>query len=799
MFSRILIGLLAIFALSAQSASVGRYPVNILNFSTSQHACDPSGATDSTACIQAAIDYASAHGIQGIACPDGIYKFSQPLFLDAPGNLRGSHSAWASGTTYALGDVVNYDASGDSGTTDPIPWVSLANSNIGNAPSVSSADWAPTTDTPTNFNQSLSFASLGQGAAGDETYGCQLNPTFNNAASAFWVGTGHTMKVQGVRLFGPGGTYRSLLNTNGVGLGIAGGNAGAHVTILRDTFVENFSTCYKTNANGIDAFSDSNDWESVSADVCHIVFQMSGSNPESNIIRPTVLGDYDIGLVSRRHVTVEGGNFSSTSVNAAFTISSVSSLTNVGTGGNIPDGVYRCKTANCWEFTATISSPDTYIKNGVYNACNIVTSHFGVIPLLPISYSAGTETFALQPEWQFFNYGSVSSSLDTTTDMPAELAAATTVYCAQRIIVFQSPDVEAHGQFFEDGAVCLTLLDSVNVNATDASNAISGFEFNSDPGLTGYQPAVNSDPPSNAAFYCQQNFPFVWQEPTGSGTIHIGPGSYDQSPSNASGLGIPSAPVLITMTSQGTNDQIYFADTHYELIPNVEVENSSVPSVTASPSGNNINTAGHGGAIWATNPYITPLLWNSHAPGGVDLRGILGEMNSPFAGFRPAPWTTPNLPPEIYSLVSGALGDIGHYPLINGETLYRSNADFNSGAETHAFARSASGPGFSYGQNLTDSVIGETVTWSYKSQSNVLYLDAYTLQSMFPGLGLTVNSQGPYIVTGVYPQLGYVTLLDATAGYNSTTKLLPGTKTTVNSCASSCSIGQAAYSWTQYP
>src|SRR5215831_1255883 len=43
---------------------------------------------DDTAEIQAAIDYASTHGIQTIFIPDGNYKTTAPLWLDPPNNIR---------------------------------------------------------------------------------------------------------------------------------------------------------------------------------------------------------------------------------------------------------------------------------------------------------------------------------------------------------------------------------------------------------------------------------------------------------------------------------------------------------------------------------------------------------------------------------------------------------------------------------------------------------------------------------------------------------------------------------------
>jgi hypothetical protein len=252
-----------------------------------------------------------------------------------------------------------------------------------------------------------------------------------------------------------------------------------------------------------------------------------------------------------------------------------------------------------------------------------------------------------------------------------------------------------------------------------------------------------------------------------------------------------------------------------------------------------------------------------------------GHLAVPFHGFRPAQGQEPNLSPDLFALVSATVGALGTYPPIDCETVYRSVA-WNSGALAHIHLRSASCPGWSWGQNLTDTLVGSSaavvtgsiatttltvtavtsgvlavgdrmtgtditagtyitafgtgrggtgtytvnnsqtvggetltaytpVTWSYKGQSAMLYLDAKTITWMFPGLGLTIpgsfNSDS-YIVTGVHPQLGYVTVIDVTRAAigspNAVGAPLQGDQSTVYSCAAVCSIGQAAYSWTAY-
>jgi hypothetical protein len=96
------------------------------------------------------------------------------------------------------------------------------------------------------------------------------------------------------------------------------------------------------------------------------------------------------------------------------------------------------------------------------------------------------------------------------------------------------------------------------------------------------------------------------------------------------------------------------------------------------------------------------------------------------------------------------------------------------------------------------TITAPSVTWSYQAGSAVLYLDATTIQWMFPGLGININNGGGgvnYVVTGVYPYLGYVTVINATANAGA---LLAGTVGTNYSCSSSCTIGQASFAWSAY-
>jgi hypothetical protein len=93
-----------------------------------------------------------------------------------------------------------------------------------------------------------------------------------------------------------------------------------------------------------------------------------------------------------------------------------------------------------------------------------------------------------------------------------------------------------------------------------------------------------------------------------------------------------------------------------------------------------------------------------------------------------------------------------------------------------------------------------TVTWHYVHDSVFLYLDSNTIKWMFPGLAFTIpgssNSSEPYVVTGVWPDLGYISAMDVSGASGG--RLHGAGYPMVDTCLNRCSIGQAAYSWTAY-
>jgi hypothetical protein len=200
---------------------------------------------------------------------------------------------------------------------------------------------------------------------------------------------------------------------------------------------------------------------------------------------------------------------------------------------------------------------------------------------------------------------------------------------------------------------------------------------------------------------------------------------------------------------------------------------------------------GLGSCTWDKNYWQMGISWQSTSTSF--------WLNSPFVGFLPAPWALPRLGSSQYTTLSGSLPSITttsvSYPLINGGTKYNT-IDWNAGTLTNLDERSAH-QFFSYGQNLTTSTGGMSgLSWSHVGRSSFLTLDSASLGMMFPGLGMQLTDSGTnkYLVVGLHPGLGYADVINAN---NDTCPCeMLGTSGT---SYTGTTIGQQAYSWTQYP
>jgi hypothetical protein len=884
---------------------------NILSYGA-----DPTGAADSTAAIQAAIDATYNSGKTTIICPDGYYKISYPIFLDAPGNLRPTlsgtqtwnksrnytmspdtvasdnmstsfvvdngqlwypiggltnagqqphlspsywkrYTAWSSSTTYTsgyiltgtliggsgylpntytnvsltggtgtgakanvtvsaggavisvalvapvgtgyvLGDVLSAPASrlggGGSGFTftvkavggdivqhNGIPWMSNVTRNTHNMPATAiagytTAIWSPTVSGVGYFNFSLTFTNSGQGN-GQNKKACTLAATFNDAP-IFWIGSGQGMTVRGVQISPPSTYYRGLNNPNGVGFAIAGGAGGAHNTLIENSEVDNVYTCIQTGVNS-DSLADSNTFRKNTCGNCYLGVYISKTQNDINHVEDPVLS-CTIGIFSAvgPQVLVTGGNISAGSGQAnSFSVSGTSSIT-ATLGGNLYN----------YSFTTTIASPDLYVGVGagydaVYNSYMMVTQHFGVVPLVMTKWNSSTNiaTFQIRPSWGYHFYG--FNNAVTSSDLQNEIQAVTKLWAAERVTVFQGDGITAIGQHLENPVACTTLMQSGRGFQGDTQSRIIRTRFNYDPGFPNYNPSQSIADRYKAMYYCQKVFGLIIIDPSG------GPLTLDQIYWEDSG-----EPYLFEYNqANGSPLTIYGAAPSFG--PNILVGGGwfNIGENILGSNGVFRYAPGIGAGEWKDSCPFLPRFSTSNTNFWMRTSGILGNM--PCVGFFPAATVSPRIPSA--SVPTGALGTLGSYPLINGGTSY-SVVDQNSGALTNMHARMAHSF-FSYGQNLTTSNVSG-LSWSYKPGGAWVYLDSNSILYMFPGLGITLNSADGvgnknYVVTGVYPGLGYMTVQQASS--NGNTNGLEGASLTTVYTGNT--ITQQPYSFTQNP
>ena len=554
--------------------------------------------------------------------------------------------------------------------------------------------------------------------------GCLLEPTFNNTL-AFIVGTGQAMRVSDIAVIGPNNGYRGALNSAGVGIGIASSSGGAATTLIQDTFVSNFFALYKTDAIGNGALSEGNRFKGVGGTNGYYGIYLAGTQAYNDQVTEPVFGSVQVAINSSfsKQVNVLGGNLSATAgVSNTFAISGTS-LFSAG--------------CSSWCFTTTVSSPDGYVGTPVYNAYMIVTPDFGVIPLSLSSWNSSTRvaTFGLYFPWVRANYGNSGGWVGGSPGVQYEVQAATTLYAAERDIVAQGMGIDLYGTHIENPNTCTALFVANAAWGGQTSNAIIDPYFNYDPSL-----GVGSI----AQKYCQQSFPFI-SAGVGGETLKLQGGNYNNATDPLIIDADPSAQIEGSqLTTPRFNLRIFdeFSEFHGQIAAN-----------------NQFPTMARGIGHW-DNDYFLP----ATATFGSTLATLQtnSELTTGYCGYEPCVGNTPNLSPTLSALVSGTLGALGTYPPIACRTVFKS-VDWNTGAVAPPstigggiFKRSASCPGYSYGQNLTNATTGGTVSWHYMSPSDDLYMDG-SLSWMFPGLGISIdNGSGPQ----PYSSRGYIRCMD---------------------------------------
>lgn len=717
------------------------------------------GTTDDTAAIQAAIDYAYTNQIRAIFLPEKAFKTTLPIFLDPPANLRGSAAAWSSGTTYALNDTVTYLG---------VRWRSIQNSNTNHTPAVGvvgspNAWWELSVATPSIFG--FSFHLFGLGGANHESFGARIKPA-SNMFPAVWLGPGQGNVLHGVSIVpATSGTTTAAHSTNGVGVAIAGGSGGASRTLVENVWVEQYYNGFLAGANGVDALADSNTLRKCMAQGCYYGYHFSKTQNYINELLGCSAEACKISVYSPvgKAVKVEGGNFSHTNGKQnKFSISSVSALSSFLESKNGSGSTN-------YTFTAVVSSPDTPMVNGDYDRFCVDVDGFGVVPMRKTAYDSGTSTITLKfdVDWIRENWG-YSATIATATDIEAKVQAATSLFAAEQIIVFLGSGIHARETHIEN-YISLTQVARAEAGfAGDSQVSLENLNLNWDPTF----PTLKANATYEAVFKCQQVFPFI---EAASVPVVVRGGQWGQSSS--------SERLFMRAINQ---EELVFSDLFETMTPpNIGLA-SNVGAINGSGYSYSSRARGVGRWDTAVVPFgvdgwgsTTDYAWRSATDG-----------RAPYFGNRPASFVMPQITPAHLTTLSGSLSGVGlgTYPLMYGQTAYRV-CDWDTGAVTSKLFAVSDHEFWTYGKDLT-------IDWSYLGQSTVLAVSGTDVDWLFCGLKIGIDNGGGvawYIITGVYPALGYVTVCSELD--SSTPGPLAGTKTTTYTGAT---ISQQPFSITQY-
>lgn len=766
--------------------------INILEFGA-----DPTGVADSTAAIQAAIDCSFGVGTgctgstQGtVYCPDGLYKTTYPLFADPPGNLRGSAAAWSSGTTYAAGDKVKVNG---------IQFTSQQNSNTNHNPMSSIGDsfydtagydqlslwWRPSTAVPTIFNKSASFyGDPNIDSSIDGTTGCILKPTFNNT-QVLWGSTGQgntyaNFSIQApVSFFGNG----CASDPAGMGLAIPGGGGGSSFNLVQNVGVSNIYHGFTVSYNA-GTLGDSNTFIKPRAqNVCK-----GGVNfATQSFINGIYDGNFgaQIGWQATGGPTfnIYGGNwspFEEFGRNAVNTISGTSVIS-VTTDGSTSTKLYS--------FTTNVASPgddlqscSVYNNPCTFNTFNIITENFGIVPLTlsaitltPVGCRpsggtacvSGQATFQILPIWGGTTYWTTDAVANA--DLQAEVQAATKLYSQQQQTAFYGCGGNVIGGYFESNTMPLKLLNANCGFGGSSTWNITNLRYNSDFSFWGTSPVNGYSGTDIAPFLTAHTFPFV---------------QIDNRNVAIDGSAGPTN-IVFDMNSTGNNLWVNHSQFFNPIIRSQKTSNSDAPCARVTYCGE-----------WNAGTFAA---FGSGAGSGLGSINVSGYGSAPFQGFYPAPYALPRLTSAQYSTVSGTLGALNSYPIINGNSIYQLINTDGTITGSHLFAKSNHN-GFSWAQDLT-TVNVPSAAWSYKGQTYVVYLSDGLFNKVWPGLVIGLDNGGGvvyYTTTGVYRGTckGEALACGTYTGYITVDAALTGTKTVVYT---GTTIKQNAYSWTLTP
>lgn len=597
-----------------------------------------------------------------------------------------------------------------------------------------------------------------------------------------WIGTGQGMAVNGISVSGPAVTpagFRLGLPKTGAAFCVAGGNGGATRTLLDNVSSNLLYGGVVVGANGNANLADSTTIRKCNITAAVGIGFTQRNNLANNVEDCIVDAVTSISAPLGQGVNVRGGNYSTNLSGNSFPISCVGVTTLQGA---------PFQTAYQITITAMIGVTDAFFLAGAYNAFAIPTQHFGIVPMALTNWNpaTGVATFVVLDGYSGVYFAGYGNDPATHTNLIVELEAAPKIYAAEHATMFDGAEIRVSGIHIENGVTPTTLMNAYYGTAFEggAHGALRDIIINGDLTNSGLGPSViggTATEGQKAQYYVARSWP------------QIKIGSTDTAIENIS-MDATDERVIVDFFNPQARLNWRGAGPKLQLRTPI----SAYPFGTApAAASGTVYQAGAVPAFGAGDYEANPFYATSQMNDADGWRSPWGKGRVPMQGIRPAPWTTPGVTAPQAALLAGlALPPIvvpptGRvnvgYPLMWGGQVYRLQ-DWYLGAQPN-YQLASSHHFYSYGQVLP-------ISWSHIGQSPFLYVSDTRL--LFPGLGLYDNFDGTgmqnYLITGVYPQMGYVTVLKALESANGPW-LLPGDKATVYSGSS---IGQEPYAITRF-
>lgn len=644
-------------------------------------------------------------------------------------------------------------------------------------------------DPPSNLRVSLANPtqfSFSAALSGGRKPGITIGATtlwadFNNQC-VLWIGTGQGMAVNSISISGPPVTaagFRLGLPPAGAGFCIAGGGGGATRTLL-----DNASSNLLYGGVVVGANGNGNLGDSTTIRKCNITAAVGVAFTQTNNLINEVddcVVDAVIGVQANswNGVHVRGGNYSANLNGNVFPMIGISVDTLQQGGG---------QTAYQITITAVIAAPDAFFLAGAYNAFAMTTQHYGVVPMALTGWNAvtGVATFVVLDAYSGSYFAGWGNDPATKTNLIAELQASAKLYAAEMVTTFQGLEIHADGIHIENGSTPTLLLDGYYGTPQEGSahSDLRNVRINGNLTASAIGPAViagTASPALQAQYYIARSWP----------NLRIG---YTETTVEDLTMNATDERLIVDFKNPVARLNWRGAGPKLQLRTPISGYPFTVgPIALAGTVYKTGSPAAFGAGDFEANPFYATMLMSD----ADSWRGPWGQGRSPMQGIRPAPWATPGVTVAQAAMLAGTLppltlpgsGSINvQYPLLWGGQVYRLQ-DWYLGLQP-SYQLASSHHFYSYGQALP-------VSWSHIGQSSFLYVNDTRL--LFPGLGIQIDNgdgSGPllYLVTGVYPQMGYVTVLKGVESDNGPW-LLTGNQTRVYTGSS---IGQEPYVITRF-